>query len=138
MSDAPFRILPAIDERNGPYWSSGADGVLRFQRCQDCGYFLHPPSVVCPKCWSKDLAYEAVSGRATVLTFTVNHQSWMPVPELPFVLAIVGIEEQDDVRVTTNIVNCPVHDVRTGMPVRVVFEAHPEEDVWLPMFEPDA
>jgi len=48
-----------------------------------------------------------VSGRATVLTFTINHQPWMPVPELPFVLAIVGIEEQDDVRVTTNIIHWP-------------------------------
>ena len=71
-----------------------------------------------------------------MLTFTINHQPWMPVPELPFVLAIVGIEEQDDVRVTTNIVNCPVDDVYVGMPVTVLFEAHPDEDVWLPMFEP--
>jgi uncharacterized protein len=37
---------------------------------------------------------------------------------------------------TTNIVNCPVDDVYIGMPVRVTFEAHPAEDIWLPMFEP--
>jgi uncharacterized protein len=132
----PFRILPAINERNEPYWTAGRDGVLKFQRCQDCGYYLHPAGVVCPRCWSKNLAYEPVSGRATVVTFTINHQPWMPVPELPFVLAIVGIEEQDGVRVTTNIVNCPVDDVYVGMPVTVLFEAHADENVWLPMFEP--
>jgi uncharacterized OB-fold protein len=132
----PFRILPAINDRNAGYWSSGKDGWLRFQRCQNCGYYLHPAGVVCPKCWSKQLEYEPVSGRATVLTFTINHQPWMPVPELPFVLAIVEIEEQDDVRVTTNIVNCAVDDVYVGMPVAVLFEAHPDEDIWLPMFEP--
>ena len=132
----PFRILPALNERNTPFWSSGRDGRLRFQRCQECGYFLHPAGVVCPKCWSRKLEYEPVSGRATVVTFTVNHQNWMPVPELPFVLAIVGIEEQDGLRLTTNIVHCPVDDVYIGMPVRVIFEAHAAEDVWLPMFEP--
>jgi uncharacterized OB-fold protein len=132
----PFRILPAINERNEGFWTSGRDGVLRFQRCQDCGYYLHPPGVVCPECWSKNIEYEPVSGRATVVTFTINHQPWMPVPELPFVLAIVGIEEQDGLRLTTNIVNCPVDDVYIGMPVTVRFEAHADEDVWIPLFEP--
>jgi uncharacterized OB-fold protein len=135
-TDPPFRILPAINERNAPFWASGRDGVLRFQRCQECGYFLHPAGVVCPKCWSKKLEYEPVSGRANVVTFTINHQRWIPVPELPFALAIVGIEEQDGLRLTTNIVHCPVDDVHIGMPVRVTFEAHPDDDIWLPMFEP--
>ena len=35
MSDAPFRVLPAITDRNRPFWNAGRDGVLRFQRCQD-------------------------------------------------------------------------------------------------------
>ena len=29
MSDAPFRVLPAITDRNRPYWTAGRDGVLR-------------------------------------------------------------------------------------------------------------
>jgi uncharacterized OB-fold protein len=136
MSDAPFRVLPAITERNEPYWTAGRDGVLRFQRCQQCGYYLHPPTVLCPRCHSKNLAYEEVSGRATVHTFTVNHQPWMPVPELPFVLAIVDIPEQDGLRLTTVIVHCAPEAVRIGMPVRVTFEAHEDDNVWIPMFEP--
>jgi len=47
----------------------------------------------------------------------------------------VTIAEQDDVRLTTNIVNCEPDDVTIGMPVRVTFEER--EDVWLPLFEPD-
>jgi uncharacterized OB-fold protein len=62
----------------------------------------------------------------------------MPGPELPFVLAIVGLEEQDDLRLTTNIVSCPVDDVVIGMPVQVLFEAHPDEEIWIPLFEPRA
>jgi len=52
------------------------------------------------------------------------------------VLAIVGCVEQDDLRVTTNIVNCRPEDVRIGMPVQVLFEPHVEEEVWIPLFEP--
>jgi hypothetical protein len=92
--------------------------------------------VRCPQCLSKDLAYEVVSGRATVHTFTVNHQPWMPVPELPFALAIVELPEQAGLRFTTVIVNCEVDDVRIGMPVQVTFEAHEDEEIWIPMFEP--
>jgi acetyl-CoA acetyltransferase len=50
------------------------------------------------------------------------------------VIAIVAIEEDDRVRLTTNIVNCDAEDVHVGMRVRVVFEA--AEDVWVPLFEP--
>jgi uncharacterized OB-fold protein len=136
MSDAPFRILPRITERNEAFWSSGQDGRLRFQRCGSCRYWIHPHSVLCPQCLGKDLAYEAVSGRAVVHTFTVNHQPWMPVPELPFALAIVELPEQEGLRLTTVIVHCPVDDVAIGMPVQVTFEAHEDENIWIPMFEP--
>ncbi|HEY6317436.1 MAG TPA: OB-fold domain-containing protein [Acidimicrobiia bacterium] len=135
-SEVPFRILPKLTERNAHFWQGGRDGELRFQRCLDCSYYLHPPAVICPRDWSKRIGVEAVSGRAEVLAYSVNHQPWMPGLEPPFVLAIVGCVEQDDLRVTTNIVNCPPEDVRIGMPVQVLFEPHVEEEVWIPLFEP--
>jgi uncharacterized protein len=33
-------------------------------------------------------------------------------------------------------VDCPVEDVRIGLPVQVEFEQH--EDVWIPVFRPAA
>ena len=140
MSDAPFRILPRVTDRNRHFWTGGADGELRFLRCQDDGTYVHPPTPRCPACWGKNLAAEAVSGAATVHTFTVNHQPWMPGPELPFVLAIVELPEQAGLRLTTNIVNCDPEKVTVGMPVRVTFEAHVDGDetVYIPLFEPAA
>ena len=136
--DVPFRILPRVTDRNRHYWTSGADGVLRVLRCQDDGTYVHPPAPRCPKCYGKHLEPEAVSGRATVLTYSINYQPWMPGPELPFVLAIVELVEQRGLRVTTNVVNCPVDDVRVDMPVQVTFEAHEDGDetVYIPLFEP--
>lgn len=135
----PFRVLPRLDDTNREFWTGGAHGDLRFWRCQDCGFYLHPPQPICPIDHSKRLAPEAVSGRARVASFTINHQPWMPGLEPPYVVAIVEIVEQPSVRLTTNIVNCEPGAVRIGMPVRVVFEHHtdPDGDVYLPLFEPD-
>ena len=88
---SPFRILPRLTDRNrGVLDRRRATGELRFLRCQDCGYYIHPPTPICPMCHSKDLgARGRCSGRATLYTYSVNHQPWMPGPELPFVVAIV-------------------------------------------------
>jgi uncharacterized OB-fold protein len=138
-ADVPFRILPELTARNRHFWTGGGRGELTFLRCNACAKWIHPPIPICPECHSKDLAPRAVSGRATVHTYSINHQPWMPGPAVPFVVAIVEIEEDPSVRLTTNIVGCRPEDVRIGMPVRVTFEHHadPQGDVWLPLFEPD-
>lgn len=129
-----FRILPRITDANEFFWTSGADGHLRFLRCGSCGYWIHPPGPICPVCHSKALVPEAVAGTAVLHTYTVNRQAWLPGFDPPYVVAIVELPEQEGLRLTTNLVNCALDDVRIGMPVRVVFEQW--EDVWLPLFEP--
>ena len=123
MSDKPFRVLPRLDDTNRHFWTGGEHGELRILRCQRCGYWLHPPGPVCPACLSADLAPEALSGRASVHTYTVNHQPWYPGLDPPYVVA-------------TNIVGCEPADVHIGMAVRVTFDR--VDDVWLPMFAPVA
>lgn len=129
-----FRILPRIRDDNEFFWTSGADGRLRFMRCGSCGFWIHPSGPVCPVCHSRDLAPQAVAGEAVLHTYTVNHQAWLPGFEPPYVIAIVELPEQEGLRLTTNLVNCALEDVQIGMPVRVLFEQW--EDVWLPLFEP--
>ena len=131
----PHRHLPAITPENAFFWRAGEHGVLRFMRCQACGRYIHPPMPICRVCKSRNVRDEAVSGKAHVLTYTVNRHVWEPGLEAPYVLAIVGIVEEEGVRLTTNIVNCALEEVRIGLAVRVVFERH--QDVWLPLFEPD-
>lgn len=135
-ASVPRRHLPALTSENEFFWRSGADGRLRFMRCQACTFFVHPPLPICPRCQSREVRAEPVSGRATVASFTINRQVWEAGLEEPFVVAIVEIDEQPGLRLTTNIVNCPVDAVHIGMPVRVTFD--PREDVWLPLFEPTA
>ena len=138
-TEVPFRILPELTDRNRHFWTGGGRGELSILHCNACGKWIHPPYPLCPQCHSKDVAPRAVSGRATLHTFSINHQPWMPGPEVPFVVGIVTLEEDPNVRLTTNIVGCKPEDARIGMPLRVRFEHHtdPKGDVWLPLFEPD-
>ena len=133
MSDTPFRVLPRLDDETGFFWTSGKDGKLRFLRCDECRYLVHPPAPVCPTCLGRSLTPDAVSGRATVATYTVNHHPWDGSTE-PWVVAIVEIDEQPDVRLMTNIVGIDPDDVAIDMPVQVVFEDH--DPVFVPLFEP--
>ena len=132
--DKPFRVLPRVTPWNEHFWRGGEHGELRFLHCDSCDTYVHPPAPVCPDCLGKELDVKAVSGRATVLTYTLNHQEWVPAPDHPYAIAIVAIEEQPELRLMTNVVNCPAEDVHVDMAVRVVFEQH--EDVWFPLFEP--
>jgi uncharacterized OB-fold protein len=76
-----------------------------------------------------------VSGKATVFTFTVNHQPFHPKVTPPYAIAIVELVEQTDLRMPTNLVNCELDRLSCGMPVRVLFEQHGE--IFVPLFEPD-
>lgn len=134
MSDKPFRVLPRVTDRNRHFWTGGAQGKLQLLRCRACETWVHPPAPVCPDCLSRDVAPSALSGRAKVVTVTLNHQPWVPAPDHPYAIAIVELEEQPGLRLMTNVVNCAPEAVHIGMPVRVVFEAH--GDVHVPLFEP--
>lgn len=129
----PFRVLPRLGPDNAFFWTSGKDGRLRFLRCGSCRMFVHPPVPRCPFCLATDLAPEAVSGRGTVHSFTVNYQQWMPGSD-PYVVGLVAIDEQPDVRLMTNLVDCEPNERLVGTAVEVVFE--PAEDVFLPLFRP--
>ena len=128
-----FRLLPRLDQDNRFFWTGGKDGTLRFLRCQSCRQFIHPPTPRCPACLSADVAPEPVSGHGTVHSYTVNHQQWIPGSD-PYVIGLVSIDEQPDVRLMTNLVDCQPDDTLIGAPVEVTFEEN--DDVFLPLFRP--
>ena len=131
MSSA--RVLPRLDSENRFFWTAGAEGQLRFLRCQACSTFIHPPRPVCRRCLSEKVAPETVAGTGTIDTYTVNYQAWRPDLEVPYVIARVAIDGAPGVFLTTNIVGCAVDAVEIGDRVRVKFEQ--QGDVYLPLFE---
>ncbi|MFC4295807.1 Zn-ribbon domain-containing OB-fold protein [Novosphingobium tardum] len=130
------RPLPALTADSRPFWTGGACGELLIEQCCACEYLIHPPTGFCPVCEGRETRFAPVSGKAFVETFTINHKQWMPGLPERYVLALVRLAEQDDVRLATNIVGCAPEDVSFGMPVSVRFEQC--EDIWVPLFAPDA
>lgn len=126
--------LPELTDLNRFFWTGGADGRLRIQRCNHCGFWLHPPGPICPKCLQRDLAPQVVSGFATVEAVTVNHQAWIPGLDVPYAIARVSLDEDAGVRLTTRIVGTAPEAVAIGQRVKVRFELR--EDVFMPFFEP--
>ncbi len=127
------RPLPVINEMNEYFWCGGADGRLRILRCQGCGLYFHPYRVVCAACGSRDVKPTPVSGRGEVISVSVNHQAWFPAVPVPYVLAVVALEEQANIRLVSNLPISPEEAV-AGMRVQVYFERHGE--IFLPLFEP--
>ena len=128
--------LPQLTFDNEFFWTSGADGQLRIQECGDCASLIHPPQPVCRYCQSRNMGVRAVSGRAVLSAFTVNHRFSIPGLPAPYIVAQVAIEEDPRVRLTTNIIGVDPEDLELGRIVEVFFEQH--EDVWLPLFRPTA
>ena len=60
--------------------------------------------------------------------------------KLPFVSGLVALEEDPAVRLVTNVVDCPIEDLRVDMPVLAVFRplSFPDvsREVVAPMFTP--
>ena len=67
-------------------------------------------------------------------TYTVNEREWSPGLEVPYVIAIVQLDEQTDLRLMTNVVGCAPQDVAIGMPVQVEFRQ--QGDAYVPVFRP--
>lgn len=133
MTDIAPRMVPQLDDLNRDFWTGGAEGELRITRCTSCERWVFPLSRTCDGCGGTT-AYQAVSGRGTVFTYTVNRHPYSPGVPLPYVIALVELAEQEGLRFMTNIVGCEPDDVSVEMPVQVAFEQHGE--TWVPVFAP--
>jgi uncharacterized OB-fold protein len=127
-SSPPPRILPPLNERDRQFWTGGAQGQLLIQRCDSCGCWQHPPVGRCEACGGAPVP-RPVRGRGTVFTYTVNAHRYHPEVHPPYVIAIIELDEQADLRVVANVVDCDEADLRIGMLVRVAFEPHGEYSV---------
>lgn len=118
--------VPVPDEISRFYWDAAKAGQLSVQRCSTCRRYLFPPSVACPRCLTETLVPTPVSGRGRVHAFTVARQAFDPSFQVPYVLALVEIDEDPDVRILTNLVQSDPAAVTGGAAVEVVFERRAE------------
>lgn len=135
MSTSKQRPLPAIDELTRPFWEAAKQQQLVVQRCGDCGYFNHPPRTVCDACQSQQLAFEPVSGKGAIYSFSVMHQQNIAGFEehVPYLNILVELDEQPRLFMVANLPGSEREKVKIGGRVEVYFEKI-DEEISLPQF----
>jgi uncharacterized protein len=131
-------VVPSPSELTENFWDGARQHMLVIQRCNSCGKFQHPPEPVCHNCLSFDLGNAPVSGRATLYSYEIATQAFHPYFEdkIPFVIAVVELVEQPNLKLITNIVEAPPDALRVGMQVEVCYGSLTDEftlPVWRPV-----
>lgn len=140
--DADAMMRPASSRDTKFFWDGVNAHELRIQKRPD-GSLQHPPV---PALWAdprKEVTpsdYLVASGKGSVFSFVVHHAPKVPGRTLPFVIALVELEE--GVRMLGELRNIDPAVVEIGMPVHATYIDFPANDVgpaWtLYAWEPDA
>jgi uncharacterized OB-fold protein len=128
--------IPTPDETTSIYWEATAQQRLLIKHCQTCGRSHFYPRPFCPHCWSNDVEWLEASGRANLYTYSIVYSNSLAPfsSQVPYVAAIVELEE--NVRMITNVVDCPFEELELGMALEVTFRK--VEDFAIPEFRPAA
>ena len=135
MSDAREKPRPLIDDLTRPFWDAAKEHRLIIQRCQDCSHFNHPPRQVCDVCHGGELAFEQVSGRGTIYSFSVMYQPNVAGfgDELPYLNILIELEEQPQLFLVSHLPDSEREHVQIGRNVEVYFE-NVDVELTLPKF----
>ena len=127
--------LPRPSEDSAPFWDAAFRGELRLQQCADCRHIRFPPAILCARCLSERCEWVRLSGRGTVYSWIVVHQSQHPAfnADVPYNVAIIELEEGP--RLHTNIIECANQQIHIGMPVEAAF-VRVSDDTALVKFRP--
>jgi uncharacterized OB-fold protein/acyl dehydratase len=123
--DPDTMMRPAASRDTKFFWDGVNAHELRIQRRPD-GSLQHPPV---PAVWQDKEApidYVVASGKGTVFSFVVHHAPKVPGRTLPFVIALVELEE--GVRMLGELRNVDPAKVEIGMPVRAIYIDFPVGD----------
>lgn len=116
--DPELLMRPAASRDSQFFWDGIDAHELRIQKRLD-GTLQHPPV---PAVWQdKDVPadYLVASGRGTVFSYVVHHAPQVPGRTLPFVIALVELEE--GVRMLGELRGIDPSAVEIGIPVRATY-----------------
>ncbi len=107
----------------GQWYRELAGGRLAFQRCGDCRRWQHPPRLACAGCGGGELAWEQVSGRGRVFSWTVTHRPLHGAfaQVVPYAVVIVELEER--IRLVCSTRGISNEELRLDLPVLVEIAA---------------
>ena len=141
ITRAEFPLPDVSDPLTGEYFAGAARGELMIPRCEQCANYVWYPAAECPGCGAGEPRWVPVSGRATLFSWAVLRRAFLPAfaDMVPFVTALVALDEDPAVRLCTYIVDAEPDALRADAPVHVTFRplsfpTVPDRAVPVPMF----
>ena len=127
------RPLPQPTALSQPFWDGCRDRRLLIQRCLTCEGKVFIPQPFCPHCLGRELEWIEAAGTGSVVTYTVVWRPQTPAFEVPYVIAVVALDEGVDL--ITNLTDVEPDQVSMGMRVQVRFVPM-NDGITLPFFAP--
>lgn len=123
-----LKPVPIATETSAPFWNGLRERKVKMQQCDDCGHWVFYPRGHCSSCFSPHLTWKEISGKGTLLTYTLTRIPTMPefTDEMPQKLAVVQFDEGP--HVNTTLVGLEPTDIRIGMRLKPVFSDIPETE----------
>ena len=142
----PLRGIPLPDIESLPdyqrgFWEAARNNELQIQQCSGCGRLRHLPMPMCPQCHSVAYAWARMSGRGKVYSHLIVrhpvHRAIREMDQVPYNICLIELEEQEGLRILSNVLNIPPEDIYIDMPVEVTFmQSADDHNVVLPLFVP--
>ncbi|GAA3718598.1 bifunctional MaoC family dehydratase N-terminal/OB-fold nucleic acid binding domain-containing protein [Gordonia hankookensis] len=127
--DPTQMLKPSASRDTTFFWDGVAQHELRIQKVAD-GSLRHPPI---PATWKTrgadgvvpETDYVVSTGRGTVYSYVVHHAPKVPGRQLPFVVALVELDE--GVRMLGELRGITPEQVRVGLPVEATYLDFPAD-----------
>ena len=124
MEVRPAFPLPDVTwEPLREFWEAAAREELRIPKCDGCGRLTWYPRERCRACDSTAFTWALMSGRGELFSWSVVTHPFLPqfASAVPFVPALVALDEDPAVRLVTRIVDADPDRLAVGQPVEVTF-----------------
>jgi hypothetical protein len=130
-------IQPQCTPDTERFWEATAAGELALCWCASCQTYLHPPLEACHLC-NTPTEFRPVSGRGHLHSYIVVHRAVIPgYQDRPgHLIGLVELDEQDGLRLATQLLNVEADTVRIGMPMQARIVDLPGGEFRVPMFCP--
>ncbi len=135
--------LPDLDDPlTQEFFAGAARGELVIPRCEQCDRWVWYPEETCPECGGA-LQWTRTSGSGRLFSWAVVHRPFLPAfaEMVPFVTALVALEEAPEVRIVTYVVDVDPADLVADLPLEATFRplqfpTVPDRRVAVPVFTP--
>ncbi len=98
-------------------------------KCTKCGKIHLPPRPLCDNCYSQEFEWLEISGKGTLLTYTIIHIAPPQFQALaPYTVGIVELE--NGLKLPGTISGATQEQLRVGMPLRIDFQACTTTQQW--------